>query len=187
MHDLTVGHRSTKGYLFMNARSLIPTEWLLLLTIAGRLWGFTPVNPVSTQDQITVGSDGKRIINAIRRTEPIHIDGRLDDAAWTQADFQGHFLQREPADGEPATERTEVGVLFDDRNIYFGVKCFDSEPDRIIAREMRRDEIVDDDDYFEMLIDTYHDKRSGYYFITNPHGSKREAVLHNEGRDYNPA
>ena len=51
---------------------------------------------------------------------------------------------------------------------------------------MRRDELVDDDDNFEMILDTYHDKRSGYYFITNPYGSKREAVLANEGRDYNP-
>ena len=133
-----------------------------------------------------IGPDGKRILPAVRIHEEIKIDGHLDDPAWKQVAFQGGFLQREPNEGEPATERTEIGILWDEKKIYFGIKCFDSEPERIIAREMRRDEIVDDDDYFEMLIDTYHDKRSGYYFITNPHGSKRESLLANEGRDYNP-
>lgn len=133
-----------------------------------------------------VGPNGKRIIQAIRSSEKIKIDGLLNESAWQTTNFQGDFLQREPVEGELATEKTEIGILFDENNIYFGIKCYDSEPDKIIAREMRRDERVDDDDNFEMILDTYHDKRSGYYFITNPHGSKREAVLANEGRDYNP-
>ena len=115
------------------------------------------------------------------------IDGLLNDPAWQAAQFQGQFTQREPEEGAPASEKTEVGFLYDEKNLYIGVKCYDSEPDKIIAREMRRDAIVDDDDYFEMVLDTYHDHRSGYYFITNPHGVKREARLANEGRDYNPA
>jgi hypothetical protein len=131
--------------------------------------------------------DGKRSIGAVRIEERISIDGRLDDPVWQTAAFQGDFLQREPIEGVPASERTEVAVLYDKKYLYFGIKCFDKEPDKIIAREMRRDALVDDDDYFEMILDTYHDKRSGYYFITNAHGSKREAVLANEGRDYNPA
>ena len=134
-----------------------------------------------------IDQNEKRVIHAVHLKNEIKIDGRLDEPAWKAVDFHGDFLQREPNEGEPATERTEVGILYDERNIYFGIKCFDSEPEKIIAREMRRDAIVDDDDYFEMVIDTYHDKRSGYYFITNAHGSKREAQLANEGRDYNPA
>jgi hypothetical protein len=65
------------------------------------------------------------------------------------------------------------------------MKCYDSEPDKIIAREMRRDAQVDDDDFVEIILDTYHDHRSGFYFITNPHGSRRDAKLANEGRNYN--
>ena len=145
-------------------------------------------NKYSTvKNRILTDQNNKRIIRAAQLNDEIKIDGKLDEAAWEAVNFQGDFRQREPNEGEPATERTEVGVLYDDRNIYFGIKCFDSEPDKIIAREMRRDAIVDDDDYFEMVLDTYHDKRSGYYFITNAHGSKREAQLANEGRDYNPA
>jgi len=134
-----------------------------------------------------IDQNGKRTIRAVHLTDEIKIDGRLDEPAWEAVTFQGDFRQREPNEGEPATERTEIAVLYDKRNIYFAIKCFDSDPEKIIAREMRRDAIVDDDDYFEMVIDTYHDKRSGYYFITNAHGSKREAQLANEGRDYNPA
>jgi len=141
----------------------------------------------NAKNRTLIDQNGKRIICAAQLNDEIKIDGRLDEAAWEAVNFQGDFLQREPNEGVPATERTEVGVLYDEQNLYFGIKCFDSKPDKIIAREMRRDAIVDDDDYFEMVIDTYHDKRSGYYFITNAHGSKREAQLANEGRDYNPA
>jgi len=148
--------------------------------------GSGPDNESDGEKGLVFGQDGKRTIHAVRVEGEVKIDGRLDDPAWNAVTFQGDFLQREPEEGEPATERTEIGILYDKRNLYFGIKCFDSEPKKIIAREMRRDAIVDDDDYFEMTLDTYHDRRSGYYFITNPHGSKRESVLANEGRDYNP-
>jgi len=131
--------------------------------------------------------DSKRSITAVRTEIPLKVDGLLNDAAWQNARFQGQFTQREPEEGAPASEKTEVGFLYDEKNLYIGVKCYDSEPDKIIAREMRRDAIVDDDDYFEMVLDTYHDHRSAYYIITNPHGVKREALMANEGRDYNPA
>lgn len=131
--------------------------------------------------------DGKRPITAVRTETPLKVDGLLNDPAWQNARFQGQFTQREPEEGAPASEKTEVGFLYDEKNLYIGVKCYDSEPDKIIAREMRRDAIVDDDDYFEIVLDTYHDHRSAYYFITNPHGVKREALMANEGRDYNPA
>jgi len=146
---------------------------LFLVLLAGRAWG---------RDV-----DGKRSITAVRAETPLKVDGLLNDPAWQNARFQGQFTQREPEDGAPASEKTEVGFLYNEKNLYIGVKCYDSEPDKIIAREMRRDAIVDDDDYFEIALDTYHDHRSGYYFITNPYGVKREAILANEGRDYNPA
>jgi hypothetical protein len=131
--------------------------------------------------------DGKRSITAVRTETPLKVDGLLNEPAWQNALFQGQFTQREPEEGVQASEKTEIGFLYNAKNLYIGIKCYDSEPDKIIAREMRRDAIVDDDDYFEIVLDTYHDHRSAYYFITNPHGVKREAILANEGRDYNPA
>ncbi len=158
-----------------------------LIVFVGQVWGQDIPKNAEQNRKIPLDDQGKRTITAIRTENSLNIDGLLDDPAWKAATFQRDFLQREPNEGKPTTERTEIGVLYDDRNIYFGIKCFDSKPEKIIAREMRRDAIVDDDDYFEMILDTYHDYRSGYYFITNPHGSNREAQLANEGRDYNPA
>lgn len=159
---------------------------VVIVTSTTNARGIYPDKSADAQKHTVSSQDGKRIMPAVRTRDEVKIDGRLDDPAWKAVTFQGDFLQREPNEWKPATERTEIGVLYGRRAIYFGIKCYDSEPEKIIAREMRRDAIVDDDDYFEMVIDTYHDRRSGYYFITNPHGSKRESVLANEGRDYNP-
>jgi len=134
-----------------------------------------------------LGPGGKRCIVAIRVEDRIHIDGRLDDVMWSHAQFQGHFIQREPEEGRPSTERTEVGILYDKDNIYFGLKCYDSEPGRIIANEMRRDAMMRNDDTFSIILDTYHDQRSGFLFTTNPNGAKWDLVLANEGRNMNSA
>lgn len=163
-HGSNIGSLSLAGILFLS----LTTSW-------------------AVDGQAVTDQNGRRVIHALIRSDEIQIDGKLNEPAWETVNFQGDFRQREPDEGHPASEGTEIGVLYDKRYIYFGIKCFDSEPGKIIAREMRRDAVVDDDDYFEMVLDTYHDRRSGYYFITNAHGSKREAQLANEGRDYNPA
>jgi hypothetical protein len=150
---------------------------LCLVLLAGRALAENPQRD----------GNGKRAITAVRTETPLKVDGLLNDPAWQNALFQGQFTQREPEEGAPASEKTEVGFLYNEKYLYIGVKCYDSEPEKIIAREMRRDAIVDDDDYFEIVLDTYHDHRSAYYFIINAHGVKREAIMANEGRDYNPA
>jgi hypothetical protein len=151
------------------------------------VWATVSEDDSDGKKRILVDASGKRYLIATCVEEEISIDGRFDDYVWQDAVFQGDFLQREPNEGEPATEKTEIGVLFDKDNIYFGVKCYDSEPDKIIAREMRRDEDMRDDDTINIILDTYHDHRSGFYFVTNANGSKRDAVLANEGRNYNSA
>jgi hypothetical protein len=161
--------------------------FLCLIVLAGRVWAENPSKNSEQNNKPSRDANGKRYITAVRTETLLKIDGLLNDPAWQTAQFQGQFTQREPEEGEPASEKTEIGFLYDEKNLYIGVKCYDSEPDKIIAREMRRDAIVDDDDYFELVLDTYHDHRSGYYFITNPYGVKREARMANEGQDYNPA
>ena len=173
----------------MSYRNLINHLFIFVCLIILSGWGLAAdasINP-EKDTKILLDTNGKRYITAISTDTPLKIDGLLNEPAWGTASFQGQFKQREPEDGAPASEKTEVGFLYDKKNLYIGIKCFDSEADKIIAREMRRDAFVDDDDYFEMILDTYHDQRSGYYFITNPFGAKRDAVLANEGRDYNPA
>lgn len=88
------------------------------------------------------------------------VDGRLDDLVWDQAAPADAFFQREPQEGAPATERTEVLVLYDDEHLYLGVSCYDREPQKIAANEMRRDAGLDSDDSFAFVLDTFGDRRS---------------------------
>jgi len=133
-----------------------------------------------------VDEEGNRYISIEQTQSDILIDGSLDDQDWEQATFQKHFLQREPVYGQESSEETQVALLKDEDNLYLGIKCYDSSSSEIIANEMRRDARIDDDDFFEIIFDTFHDQRNGYYFVINPNGVKRDATLGDEGKSYNP-
>ena len=110
------------------------------------------------------------------------IDGRLDEEVWLQAAVIDEFVQQEPAEGEPATERTVVRLLYDAQALYLGVEAYDSEPDGVIATEMRRDSLrLLDEDNFQVILDTFQDRRSGYMFVTSPLGAKLEQQVAEEG------
>jgi Domain of unknown function (DUF5916) len=114
---------------------------------------------------------------------PVHVDGVLDEAAWSRAVHVTNFTQRELHLGAPATERTEVAVLYDDRSVYIGFWGYDRKPEAMVARKMERDFRFDSEDNFEVILDTYHDRRNGYLFVTNPNGAKADAaVIDNGGR-----
>jgi hypothetical protein len=121
-------------------------------------------------------------IQALRTGKPIDIDGILSDEAWRDAPMIDSFTQQEPVNGEPATERTEVKLLYDASNLYIAVHAFDSDPDHVVATEMRRDSSrVMDEDNFQVILDTFRDSRSGYMFVTNPLGAKLEQQIFEEG------
>lgn len=86
---------------------------------------------------------------AYRISQPVVIDGELDESAWREASPVSSFTQREPREGEPASEWTQVKVLFDDHSLYIGFICHDREPSKFVANEMRRDAVLEDDDFFE--------------------------------------
>jgi len=111
------------------------------------------------------------------------LDGTLDDSLWQLAKPITDFRQREPLEGQPATEKTEVRILYTRRAVYFGIHCFDSNPSRIIASELRRDVSQDLDDRFEILIDSSHDRRGGYVFQVNPLGTQMDGLIVEEQRD----
>lgn len=85
------------------------------------------------------------------------------------------FIQRSPNDGEPATQRTEAYVGYDDKNLYLVFVCFDSQPHRLRARLSRRDDVFGDD-FAEIMLDTFNDQRRGYAFAANAHGIQWEAL-----------
>jgi len=103
------------------------------------------------------------------------IDGVLDEAIWRDAATIDRFTQQEPSDGAPASERTEVRLLYD-------VHAYDSDPAGVIATEMRRDSPrLLDEDNFQIILDTFRDSRSGYMFVTSPLGAKLEQQVFEEG------
>ncbi len=122
-------------------------------------------------------------IHAVYTGTPVRIDGSLHDAAWENAQVITGFTQQELTEGAPATERTEVRILFDDENLYVGVMCFDSQPERIVHKVMERDGSLGSDDRFNIVIDTYNDQRGGYYFGTNPNGMMYDGTLSAVGND----
>ena len=139
----------------------------------------------ATSVQLPQDKTGRRHIQARRVTDTIKIDGLLDEPAWALAQPATDFLQERPNEGAPASERTEVRVLFDDRNIYFSVRAFDSAAAQINARELVRDANFSNDDRVEILLDTYHDRRNAFRFTVNPLGTQRDALITDEGRDIN--
>ena len=125
------------------------------------------------------------VVQAHITTTPPKIDGGLDDPAWAGAIPVTDFRQREPVEGAPASERTEVRILRDNDNIYLGFRCFDADPEQIIATLMRRDEDLGDDDNVQVIFDTYNDRRGGFSFATNPLGARFDVSLSAEGRTRN--
>ena len=90
---------------------------------------------------------------------------------WGGAEVISNFIQSEPVEGSPASERTEVRVAFDEEAIYVGAWLYDSEPSQIIVGEQRRDASLRRFDAFLLVLDTYNDRENGFVFATNPGGS----------------
>jgi len=118
-------------------------------------------------------------ITAVRVEQLPVLDGVLDEAAWQAAPVAGDFVQQDPDNGEPITERTEFRVLYDDKALYIGVWCYDSEPDEIIARSMMRDDYPYEDDHLYIAIDSFLDYRNGYAFATNPNSCRWDGLIIN--------
>lgn len=119
---------------------------------------------------------------AARATTPIEIDGRDHDAVWRNAQVIDGFRVFDPVeDGNPSM-KTEARVAFDENNVYVLVRAYDPEPDKIMALLSRRDERTQSD-YIRVLIDSYHDKRSGFEFMVNPAGVKRDMLMFQDGNE----
>jgi Domain of unknown function (DUF5916) len=127
---------------------------------------------------------------ATKTDHPPKLDGSLDDPVWLAAKPITDFRQREPNEGQPATERTEVRILYTRREIFFGITCFGSETGQLMATELRRDVSQGFDDHFEIVIDSAHDRRNAYAFQINALGTQRDGLIIEEsggGEDYDAA
>ena len=123
---------------------------------------------------------------AYRTFQSIEIDGDFSETDWQHAKPINQFVQTEPDEGVPITESTEVRILYDEKNIYFGFTCSSSGRDSIVANEMRRDaENLRENDNVFILLDTYNDKRNGVFFRINPLGAMQDIALTNSGDSQN--
>lgn len=116
-------------------------------------------------------------VKAVKVNEAPLINGLLDDPVWQRGIITNDFLQQEPVPNSNPSLKTEFRIIYDDENLYIGVICYDDEPDKIIAREMKWDGFISADDNIKLIFDTFNDDRSAYWFGTNPLGSQDDALL----------
>jgi hypothetical protein len=141
--------------------------------------------PTLTRDE-----QGRATVRAVRVSEPMRVDGRLDEAVYGTLPPATGFIETEPRNGQPAEERTDVWVLFDDDNLYVVARNWESRPDRRVANEMRRDNGgVLRGDHFAVALDTFFDRRSAVVINANPIGGRMDGQVAAGGGyngDWNP-
>ena len=124
-------------------------------------------------------ADGTPVANARRTTGPIHLDGRLNEPDWDAAPTIGALTQREPAEGNPPSEPTDVRVLFDEDSLYIGIVCHEMHPRGIISTQLTRDADLDVDDRVTIVLDPFFDHRNGFFFQVNPSGARSDGQISN--------
>jgi len=141
----------------------------LLLIVAG-------VAPGAFAAQDTPRATARRATGAIR------LDGRLIESDWESTSPIGPLVQREPVEGRPPTESTDVRVLFDDDFIYVGIVCHETHPGGIIATQLMRDANLDVDDSVTIVFDPFFDHRNGFFFQVNPSGARSDGQISNNAQ-----
>jgi hypothetical protein len=163
-----------------------PFVFVLLLLLAAPAAGQNNGNagdagPPPPVAPATVSRDerGRATVRAVRLAEPLRLDGRLDEAVYTSVPPIDGFIQQLPVEGVPATEPTEVWIFFDEDTLYIAARCLDSQPDRIAANELRRDNnnILSVNDSISVTLDTFYDQRNAVFFQTNPIGALRDQAV----------
>lgn len=126
---------------------------------------------------ISISFGQRKIATAVKTDSPPVIDGLITDEVWQKAIPVDDFRQQEPLNGTEPTFRTVVRILYDDYFLYISFMCYDNEPDKIVARELKWDGKLRGDDNIRLLIDTFNDDKSAYWFSTNPLGTQNDALM----------
>jgi len=121
-------------------------------------------------------------VRAYPVAQPMRIDGRLDEEVYASTPAISDFVQQEPDEFQPATEKTEAWIFFDEDHVYVSARNWESHPERRVANEMRRDTSqLRQNDTFAVMFDTFHDKRNGYIFYANAIGGMSDSQITDEG------
>jgi len=156
----------------------------IALVLFSRSLGAADDEPLSV---MTREGNGSTTVRAVRIDAPLHIDGTLDEEIYRRIAPMTGFIQIEPDDGAVASERTELWLAFDNDNIYVAFRVWDSQMDRLVATEMRRDNgiIWSGNDNVVFVFDTFNDRRSALSFTVNALGARMDGQVINE-KQFNP-
>lgn len=165
-------------------KALVRTAHVLLLAaLAAPALSARTETAAERQSRVRSLASRDWVVIARKAVGAIRIDGHLDEADWRDAAPIAEFFQRERNEGLPATERTEVRVIYDRTNLYFGFSCFDSDMSRSLARGMFRDESQGSDDLVSIMLDAFHDHRSAIQFVTNRNGAMEDLFQNGETQE----
>jgi Domain of unknown function (DUF5916) len=160
-------------------------QYTLLPLVAAVLLMIAPAMTHGADDQpapVSKNALPKRVYHATRLTGPApKVDGKLDDACWTQGEWQGDYIQREPHEGQPGSQPTQLKILYDDKYVYVAIRAYDSELATQPRLRGNRDEFVGD--IVGVNFDSYFDKRTGFEFDLTSGGSKIDLILKNDSAD----
>ncbi len=169
---------STMSLVF---RYILILKWLLTCSLAGK------ESPIPERQEIPayrLDKDYRPKITAVRMESPPKIDGHLDEEVWKTAPIGGPLLQHRPLSYTHLDQQTFFRVAYNDNYLFFAIWCWDTESDKIVARYMRRDDAIWDDDSISINLDTFHDLRDSYTFMVNPNGTRHDAISTNNA-NYN--
>ena len=141
----------------------------------------TDGRPIPVAPEVIASNKAGVTVRATRITTPLVVDGQLDESVYADVKPITEYVQQDPHEGAPVSERTESWVLYDDRNIYVACRCLDEHPERMVANEMRRDSTnLRQNDNFAVELDTFHDKRNGFLFYITPVGGMWDSLTTDE-------
>jgi len=160
-------------------RALLRIRSSVVLRVLGLLLCLLPT--ANAQTTTTTGTVTPTISIPHTNDSP-KIDGILDDPCWKSATVITNFTQVSPNQGAAPTEKTEARLCYDQDNLYISIRCYDSEPDKILAKQMERDGVMLSDDYCDIVIDTFLDRRNGYIFQVCAGGAKRDGLIEAGGK-----
>jgi len=153
-------------------------QMLVILVAAARATAAQSLPEATVSALVDRSAPDEVTVRAVRLDSPLTLDGRLEESVYGAIAPLTDFIQQEPREGEMATEKTEAWILFDDANLYVAARCWDSQPDREVANELRRDNgNILGNENVTFVIDTLHDRRNGYLFQTNPLGALRDMTI----------
>lgn len=140
-----------------------------------------PILVSTAQDSL--GPVPKKIYRtrALEGTPPPHIDGKLDDLAWELVDWGDGFIEQRPDENTPPEQQTAFKIVYGEKHLYIGIRCFDTQPDSIVRRLSRRDGF--EGDWVAVFIDSYHDLRTAFGFLVTAAGVKGDIFESNNGAD----